>query len=163
MTTRMTAPASAVAVAGGRRRRAPVPAADGGGMGARGAGGNDRGPLRESRCDRVVRLQQRASHAAGGLEGTECVGPARHALERVGVGAGSVREPSRCQGDGSPWFWVGRAPCVPGRQLAQSRGGLPGGESRQPPFQLPRRTSRLPRAEDCVVALRAITLLPPVA
>ena len=93
----------------------PVPADDSGGVEVRSAAGNDRGPLLESRCDRVVRLQQRRSHAAGGPEDTECVGPARNAGKLVGVGAGPVPEPSRCPGERSPWFWVGDVPSVPGR------------------------------------------------
>ena len=36
--------------------------------------------------DRVVRGQQRRSYASGRAEGTECVGAARHAGERLGVG-----------------------------------------------------------------------------
>ena len=92
--------------AGGNRYRLP----DRGGVGVRGAGGDDGGPLWEHRRDRVARRQQRGSHASGGSEGAECMGASRHAGERScrGTGTGqrgtSTGNPPRLRdGPTIPW------------------------------------------------------------
>ena len=64
-------------------RGGALPVADGGGVGVRGAGGDERGSLRRGpRRDRVVHGEQRGPPASGGAEGTERVRAARHAGER---------------------------------------------------------------------------------
>ena len=62
-----------------------------------------------------VRRKQWEEHEAGGREGTECVGPARHARERLGVGTGQARPLSGWFGDGPKGASVGLEASSSGR------------------------------------------------
>ena len=123
------------------------------------AGGNERGPVWESGRDRGARRQQRGSHASGWAEGTERVGAARHAGERVRMGAGQVRWISGALGDGSPASGLGLGASDPRRQLPPLRQLLPGIISLRIPTRLSPSLYRQMPIEACTVALRAFTLL----
>ena len=124
-----------------------------------GAGGDERGSLRrEPRRDHVVRQEQWRSHASGGAEGAERVRTARHAGERLGVGAGLVRPLSGRFGDGSSGSRFGLVPGVSGRWLGPRCRALPVGESRRRLARRPQRRSRLSPAED-ILTLCTFTLL----
>ena len=77
-------------------------------------------------------------------EGAECVGAARHARERAGVGAGLVRSLPARDCDGSPGSSIELVPGVAGRRLFRRLRRLPDVEARHSPAREP---SQLPSAE----------------
>lgn len=106
-----------------------LPAADGGGMGVRGAGGHERRPLRRCGRSRLAQRQQQRGDEARGAEAAERLGAVRHAGKRVRVGPGHLRSPRSFspgrRGDGPDRPRVGRPPRPPGRKLHARRRGEP--------------------------------------